>query len=121
MAKTITWRKVKDLFFDYSIHSTVHSVSYITEKGRSRFEKVWWILVFFVSVLFCGKLTFNAWNLNPIIISFTDKPTPIWQIPFPAVTICPKIYAQSKDINLTHLVTRIYTKELLIDDLTEEE
>ena len=29
------------------------------------------------------------WKESPIILSFAEKSTPVWEIPFPAVTICP--------------------------------
>jgi acid-sensing ion channel, other len=120
-AKTSHWQTAKKLFFDFSNQSTIHGVSYIAEKGRSWFERVWWILVICISVLCCGQLIMDAWKISPIIISFTDKPTPIWQIPFPAVTICPKLFAQSKHINISHIMQRVYFGELTADDLTNKE
>jgi acid-sensing ion channel, other len=74
------WRTVKDLFNDYADHSTIHGVSYMNEKNRSWFEKFWWVFVFSISVLGCGKMIFDAWNINPISISFTGKPTSIEQV-----------------------------------------
>jgi acid-sensing ion channel, other len=68
------------LFNDYADHSTIHGVSYMNEKNRSWFEKFWWVFVFSISVLGCGKMIFDAWNINPIIISFTGKPTSIEQV-----------------------------------------
>jgi hypothetical protein len=69
----------KEIFSDYLAHSTIHGVHYITEKNRSWFEKFWWISVFCVCVCCCGKLVSDAWNINPIIIRFSDKPTSIWK------------------------------------------
>jgi hypothetical protein len=43
------------------------------------------------------------------------------QIPFPAVTICPKIFAKSKHINLTALVESLNILERYPDELTEKE
>ena len=34
---------------------------------------------------------YNKWQINPVIVSVNEKQTPIWTIPFPAVTICPEI------------------------------
>jgi hypothetical protein len=73
-------KTVENLFSDFSDHSTIHGVNFVAEKGRSWFEKVWWIAAFCVSVLCCVKLIVDAWNINPIIISFTEKPTSIWQV-----------------------------------------
>jgi acid-sensing ion channel, other len=74
------WQVAADLFSDYSDYSTIHGVNYIAEKDRSWFERIWWVAVFCISVLCCGKLIYDAWNIDPIIISFTEKPTPIWQV-----------------------------------------
>jgi acid-sensing ion channel, other len=90
------WNSVKTLFVDYAGHSTIHGVSYVAEKGRSWCERIWWITVLFISVLCCGQLMVDVWSRSPIIISFTEKPTPIWQLPFPAVTICPRSVASLK-------------------------
>jgi Amiloride-sensitive sodium channel len=79
-AKQKFWHIARYHHFQYLKSSTVHGVKYIAEKDRSWTERVWWILVIIVSFLGCGKLISDAWNINPIIISFTDKPTPIWQV-----------------------------------------
>jgi acid-sensing ion channel, other len=98
------WQTVNHIFVDYAAHSTIHGVNYFAEKGRSWFEKVWWIAVFGISILCCGNLILDVWNISPIIISFKDKPTPIWELPFPAITICPMTFARTDDINITQLI-----------------
>jgi hypothetical protein len=30
----------------------------------------------------------EKWNRKPMFVSFDTVPTPIWDIPFPAVTVC---------------------------------
>lgn len=43
-------------------------------------------------MVLCALLTSNIWlkwNQNPVIVTFDDKPTPIANIPFPAITLCP--------------------------------
>jgi Amiloride-sensitive sodium channel len=76
------WQNAVDLFNEYANFSTIHGVSYLTEKGRSWFERIWWILAICISFLCCGKLIFDAWNIDPIIITFTGKPTPLWKVGF---------------------------------------
>lgn len=39
--------------------------------------------------------TYKKWVRSPVIVTFATKQTPIWQIPFPAVTICPETKAKS--------------------------
>lgn len=33
--------------------------------------------------------TYTKWKNNPVIVSLAETSTPIWEIPFPTVTICP--------------------------------
>jgi acid-sensing ion channel, other len=117
----LCWQAVKDLFVDYADHSTIHGVGYIAEKGRSWFEKIWWIIVFCISVVCCGKLIFDAWNIDPIIISFAEKPTPIWRIPFPAITICPITFARNDHINIFKLHEEYEAGRNHFKTLTEKE
>lgn len=46
-------------------------------------------------------LTYKKWEVAPVIVTFATKETPIYEIPFPAVTICPE---QTVPINITALV-----------------
>jgi hypothetical protein len=45
--------------------------------------RVWWIFVIFISLYGCGKLIFDIykkWDQSPVIVSFAEKSTPIWQV-----------------------------------------
>ena len=58
--------------------------------------------MFLICFFGCGRLIFNIyqkWDTTPVIVSFAEKSTPVWQIPFPAVTICPE--TKAKDYNFT--------------------
>jgi acid-sensing ion channel, other len=117
----VCWQTIKKTSIDYANHSTIHGVSYITERDRSWIERVWWIVVLCFSFFVCGKLIFDAWNISPIIISFTEKPIQMWQIPFPAVTICPRTFAQSDRINITELIDYENSRLNLYANFTDEE
>ncbi|CAO1382707.1 unnamed protein product [Diamesa hyperborea] len=46
------------------------------------------------SITGCSYLitrSYKKWDDTPIIVSFDEESTPVWKIPFPAVTICPEI------------------------------
>jgi amiloride-sensitive sodium channel len=65
---------------------------------------LWWGLVFLICFFGCGRLIFNIyqkWDTTPVIVSFAEKSTPVWQIPFPAVTICPETKARMELFNFT--------------------
>jgi len=38
--------------------------------------------------IFMSAKVVEKWNNKPMFVSFDTIPTPIWDIPFPAVTIC---------------------------------
>jgi acid-sensing ion channel, other len=115
------WCRIKNLFVNYIDHSTIHGVPYLAERGRSWFEKTWWLTIVIIAVVCCGKLIFDAWHINPIIIKFAEKPTHIWEIPFPAVTICPFTFARTDRINLTKLILHQYNGGSLFHGLTDKE
>jgi acid-sensing ion channel, other len=88
---------------DYMENTSIHGLKYIGETNRSWFERIWWCLVLLVSALLCGAAIWQQmikWEQNPVIVTFAERPTPIWQIPFPAVTICPNAKAAKTVIDL---------------------
>lgn len=62
------------------------------------------MIAFTFSTIACGFLIYNVyekWVGTPVIVSFAEKSTPIWEIPFPAVTICPETKAHGLEFNFT--------------------
>ena len=39
--------------------------------------------------------------MSPVIVSFAEKSTPVWEIPFPAITICPETKVLKKYADFT--------------------
>lgn len=46
---------------------------------------------------------YNQYKVSPIIVTFATKTTPIHNIPFPAVTICPNSLSNASKLNFSHL------------------
>lgn len=44
---------------------------------------------------------YTKWEQEPVIVSLSEKATPVWKVPFPAVTICPEVKTSITKINLT--------------------
>jgi acid-sensing ion channel, other len=44
---------------------------------------------------------YNKWQLNPVIINVGEYLEPVWQTPFPAVTICPETKVLKKHVDFT--------------------
>lgn len=60
--------------------------------------------------------TFKKWQESPVIVSIDEKSTPIWSIPFPAVTICPEILFKKSLFNFS--TVKYYD---LDNELTEQQ
>lgn len=70
------------------------------------------------SLFFCGQLIWNVyvkWDTSPVIVSFAEKSTPVWQIPFPAVTICPETKAKQTVFNFTDVYHQIFDEYLALN------
>lgn len=85
-------------------------------------ERAFWIVAFLVSFFGCLTLIlkiYEKWQLSPVIVSFAEKSTPVWQIPFPAVTICPETKALMKFVNFSGGYLAVHTGQK--DTLTEDQ
>jgi amiloride-sensitive sodium channel len=72
-------------------------------------NRIWWLIALLASLYCCITLiisTYHKWETSPVIVSFATKETPIWQIPFPAVTICPEIKSVPKLFNYTDFLNK---------------
>ncbi|KAL1492020.1 hypothetical protein ABEB36_012524 [Hypothenemus hampei] len=95
------FKSARKYFRDYSDLSSIHGVKYLGE-NRTTVERGWWLVVFLFSLICCFYsiyLIYEKWNNSPVIISYDNDETPINQIPFPAVTICPVLYSNTDSIN----------------------
>jgi Amiloride-sensitive sodium channel len=89
---------LKDLVADYSTKTTIQGINYIADTELSRTERYWWSIVVVISIFFCGSLIsdiFMRYRDSPVIINLANEETSIFQIPFPAITVCPQIAAIS--------------------------
>lgn len=86
-------RSTKDICFEFYSNTSIHGFQYFGQH-RPRKEIFFWVVVMVISIYFCSSIVgkiYVKWDTTPVIVSFSEKSTPIWSIPFPAVTICPLI------------------------------
>ncbi|XP_059083484.1 pickpocket protein 28-like [Tigriopus californicus] len=94
---------VEQSFFS---QTTIHGLKYLLEPKKTRFERGFWILAVICSWAFAAFMIiqviityhffFNSpqhivlakWQESPILVSYDSTTTPIWELPFPALTIC---------------------------------
>lgn len=116
--KSMFW----ELFLDFSNHTPINGVRYFGERNIHWIERVFWIIVFCISLFWSSYMiyeTYEKWQTSPVIVSFDERMTPIWQIPFPAITICPETKVTYENLNFTHAYNAIKREEA--DNLTENE
>ncbi|EDW17776.1 pickpocket protein 28 [Drosophila mojavensis] len=104
------FQAAKAIIHEYCDYSTIHGIRYLGEKKRPWLERLFWVSVFLLSIFTCFKLTMNIWdkwNNNPVIVSFAEKSTPVWQIPFPTVTVCPETKSRQSVFNFTNAYWQI--------------
>ncbi|XP_061393667.1 pickpocket protein 28-like [Musca vetustissima] len=80
----------KQRFFDYCSNTSIHGIQYLGER-RPTLDRFIWLALILISFFFCiDSITeiYEKWNDTPVIVSFSEKSTDIWSIPFPAITIC---------------------------------
>lgn len=65
----------------------------------------WMVMCVIAAYLSCTMIhnSYMKWERDPVFVSLSEKSTPVWKIPFPAVTICPDVKASRSKINLTEI------------------
>ncbi|KAJ8923402.1 hypothetical protein NQ315_001960 [Exocentrus adspersus] len=109
-----------DYIQEYTEYTGIHGFKYMGEQDRSIFEKLWWLVLFCISLWICISLiidTWKKWETSPVLVSFAKSPTPVWEIPFPALTICPETKAKQTKYNFTDA----YDRYKYDGNLTDEE
>ncbi|KAI5748957.1 hypothetical protein M8J76_003584 [Diaphorina citri] len=81
-----------DLIQDYTQHSSVHGVRYMSNQKAPFLERIFWLLVLVVCILFACILNYRLWQRYtaiPTVLAVKDTHVPLYLFPFPSVTICP--------------------------------
>ncbi|XP_044262774.1 pickpocket protein 28-like [Tribolium madens] len=93
---------------------------FVTLEKNEQYLKVWWITVFLICLTACIFSIYGVykkWDGSPVIVNFANQGTPIYRIPFPAVTICP----ESKSVQNLFSYTKIMQKKLRHRNTTQDE
>jgi acid-sensing ion channel, other len=100
----------------YTANSWIPGSDHTVNSNRSFFEKIWWVILVVSSILGCGLLVLDLcrkWSYTPVVIKLSDTATPIWQIPFPAITICPDDKTDANVFNISERGSKYFMK---VDD-----
>ena len=77
----------------YASVTTAHGISYLAEDGLLILEKIFWLLVVCLAVVFMTFQTsslYKQWQDEPVVTTLDTVALPIQELEFPAVTICPQ-------------------------------
>lgn len=102
---------LKILWREYCSKTSVHGVGFLKLQTTSRYEKydlylehrklatsnspqnrfMWslWILLSLAGCVYMTYVGYQKWENNSVVITYATHSLHVWQIPFPAVTICP--------------------------------
>ncbi|KYN32298.1 Sodium channel protein Nach [Trachymyrmex septentrionalis] len=94
-------KKHLDWFSVYCDNTNLHGFRYISMDGSSIIESILWFLVCMLSIVFCVIWMLRLWanySNNPIVTTIYTS-NPIWDVSFPAITICNnnKVYRPHAD------------------------
>ncbi|XP_054267290.1 pickpocket protein 28-like [Macrosteles quadrilineatus] len=110
-------KKYLNVAFIYSVTVNNGQVQ-IPENIGSNKEKTinifrsFWLVLFLLSIAgsaYMIRKVWQKWQDSPVIVSFSESWTPVWQIPFPAVTICSEAKSKNKVYNITEAIYKNMT------------
>ncbi|XP_069695435.1 pickpocket protein 28-like isoform X2 [Periplaneta americana] len=89
---------IKTNSMEFCRSTSLHGLQYVGEEHRTITERLFWLLSFFISLIAVTYFIVQVWikwNTNPVLVTFSEVATPVWEIPFPAITICPEVKVKS--------------------------
>ncbi|XP_063916628.1 pickpocket protein 28-like [Zophobas morio] len=116
------WYKLRKYLREYSEITGIHGLRYVAEQ-RSRTEKIVWVFLLLFSLAGCLYMIneiLQKYENSPVVVSFTTEDTPTYQIPFPAVTICPEMKYSREQFNYSEMYFRLYRGEKIEQEVQEK-
>lgn len=116
-------RLVVKCWTEFSANSSINALRYPFNRRLPRLEQCWWrssFLFFIGAYCFVIGTIYYKWSMNPVMITYTQSMFPLWEVPFPAVTICPTTKVRVEDLNLTDMLIRVQRKETIGSDEYDE-
>ncbi|CAH1099297.1 unnamed protein product [Psylliodes chrysocephalus] len=114
-------KNLLDYFQEFTGNTGVHGFKYMGEQDRTLCEKFWWVILFCISLYVCIDLiikTWTKWDQSPVLVSFAKSPTPVWQVPFPAVTICSETKTRQTVYNFTNAFDQfIHGENMTVEEM----
>ncbi|EFA07961.1 Pickpocket protein 28-like Protein [Tribolium castaneum] len=109
---------LRKYFREFTEVTGIHGLRYVSEK-RSRTEKVIWVIILLISLGGCIYMIYEVldkYNKSPVVVSFATEDTPLYQIAFPAVTICPESKYSREKFNYSGVYSKLVEEESVTID-----
>ncbi|KAJ3664872.1 hypothetical protein Zmor_000410 [Zophobas morio] len=107
------WHNLRKYLREYAEVTGLQGFRYVAEK-RSTAEKIIWSLLLIFSLYGCiymiSEIVYKYEN-SPVVVSFASQDTPLYKIPFPAVTICPEAKYNRWLFNYSDIFHRLKNNE----------
>ncbi|KAL3273919.1 hypothetical protein HHI36_015345 [Cryptolaemus montrouzieri] len=94
---------------EYCVVSSIQGLRKIVQ-STCMVERLWWIGVLLLCIVGCTVMiyqVFEKWITTPVLVSLATKETHIYNVPFPAVTICPETKVASRCLNYTKVLSQM--------------
>ena len=119
-----TLRTAGSWFAEFSKQTSMHGVKYFGERRRHWAERAFWFSAFAITMVLCSIASAKIYRKvkdSPVIMSFDEKYENVWDIPFPAVTICPETKINHKVYSVTQLLNRFIELRANSSDFSDNE
>ncbi|XP_058827152.1 pickpocket protein 28-like [Topomyia yanbarensis] len=101
---------LRRLWHEYCLGSSVYPSRYLAMQQLTMAERLWWVFWLSSAIAACilsVVLAYRQWASSPVYISYGNNLVPTWDIPFPAVTICPMTQTKVEYLNLSDAYRRL--------------
>ncbi|XP_050309647.1 pickpocket protein 28-like [Anthonomus grandis grandis] len=91
----------------------------MSDPNMTAAERIWWFILFCLSLNICIFLIIQSyvkWDNAPALVSFAKTSMSIWDVPFPAVTVCSETKAKQTAYNYTEYYHRKLSAEYSLTD-----
>jgi hypothetical protein len=80
--------------------------------------RIIWVILLSLSLAGCIYMIYEVlykYNNSPVVVSFATEDTPLHQIPFPAITICPEFKYSRQKFNFSEVYRKLAENEEVDD------
>ncbi|XP_055607831.1 pickpocket protein 28-like isoform X2 [Uranotaenia lowii] len=98
-------RALRILWKEYCEENSINAMKHLMASNQGLLNRGWWgvsVMVASILSVLSAVSTYQKWVQNPIYISYEPQQIPMWQVPFPAVTVCPIVQSKGNYYDINH-------------------